>query len=87
MEQEIAKRILNIAALARLYFKEKGKIYGNSQKERDAADKYLRLLLKRGNIDAAALDRAKAEYISIIKTEMDSFFSTGTEGGDDNENN
>lgn len=84
MEQEITdKRILNIAALARLYFKEIGKIYGNSQKERDAADKYLRLIMKKGKIDATAFERAKAAYIQIVKTEMDNLFSSeNTEGSD-----
>lgn len=78
------KRLLNIAALARLYFKEKGKTYGNSQKDRDAADKYLRLLAKKGKIDTVLLDRAKELYIEIIKKEMDNLFSTPNTEGDDN---
>lgn len=82
--EKTEKRLVNIAALARLYFKGKGKIYGNSQKERDAADKYLRLLVKTGKIDHDALIDAKEAYLKIIKTELDNLFSTpNTEGVDE----
>jgi hypothetical protein len=46
------KRILNIATFARMYFEKLGKIYDETNsKQRQAADKNFRRILKKGELD------------------------------------
>ena len=67
------KRLLNIAAFARIYFAKIGKEYDeHSRKERESADKNFRRMLKQGKLDPSVLSDAMTDYLAKIQKEINS---------------
>ena len=67
------KRILNIATFARMYFEKLGKIYDETNsKQRQAADKNFRRILKKGELDLVVFEQVEKEYLEQLIKEMQS---------------
>jgi len=68
------KRILNIATFARMYFEKLGKLYDETdRKQREAADKNFRRIIKKGEIDLVVFEQVEAEYLSQLIEEIKGF--------------
>ena len=67
------KRILNIATFARMYFEKLGKTYDETdRKQREAADKNFRRIMKEGKLDLAIFEQVQQEYVFQLLQEIES---------------